>query len=71
METSAVLNPRVLSDVAKQQTVKAEGYMFTFSNSVAVLMNMEAVHRVRRKTRNVYKHGSRTTNWLENTKQHD
>lgn len=28
-------------------------------------MDMEAVWRVRRKTRNVYKHGSRTTNWLE------
>ena len=31
-------------------------------------MDMEAVHRVRRQTRNVYIHGSRATDWLESKK---
>lgn len=36
----------------------------TLRSNVSKLMDMEAVYRVRRQTRNVDIHGSRTTDWL-------
>ena len=42
--------------------------MLTIRNSVSILVDMKAVHRVRRKTRNVYKNGGGTSKWLESKK---